>query len=293
MARYPPTRPGWYRNPDEPRSMRYWDGSSWTGRARSQPAWAKGADQFEVDDEELDRSIEGPVHPHELRAPVTSGAWARDLFGPWRLRQSEGWHRGGGPSSQPMVSSGPQPAARLGPARRPLVLLAALVMVAAAVVVSSVAVMSPYETRGNPALLDQAAEANFITQANGACAATLPEYRPVLANSVNGPSILTATNQLDLLGQQLASIPATGGLQAIIIEWLQAWKNYIAYQRNYAGIIGPAAIAHGRAVLADIPESARLAASAARRQADQEALEADREGANLGLSACRLEPGTS
>jgi Protein of unknown function (DUF2510) len=288
MARYPPTRPGWYRNPDEPRSLRYWDGNSWTGRARSQPAWAKGAEPFEVDDEELDRSVEGPVHPHELRAPVTSGAWSRDLFGPWRLRQSEGWHRGGGPPSRPVVSSGPQPAARLGPARRPLVLLAALVMVAAAVVVSSVAVMSPYETKGNPALLDQAAEANFTTQANGACAATLPEYRYVLANSVNGPSIATAADQLDLLSQQLASIPVAGGLQSLVVEWLQAWKNYIADQRHYAGIVGPAARVHGRAVLREMPEQARLAASVARRQADDQALEADREGSNLGLSACRL-----
>jgi hypothetical protein len=91
----------------------------------------------------------------------------------------------------------------------------------------------------------------------------------------------------------LASIPATGGLQAIIIEWLQAWKNYIADQRHYADIIGPAAVVNGRAVLGEIPETARLAAGAARRQADEQALEADREGANLGLSACRLEQGTS
>ena len=32
MARYLPTRPGWYRNPDDPRSLRYWDGKKWTGR---------------------------------------------------------------------------------------------------------------------------------------------------------------------------------------------------------------------------------------------------------------------
>ncbi len=72
-----------------------------------------------------------------------------------------GGDRGGGHPSRPIVPAGPQPADRLGPARRPLVLLAALVMVAAAVVVSSVAVMSPYETRGNPELLDQAAQATF------------------------------------------------------------------------------------------------------------------------------------
>jgi hypothetical protein len=291
MARYLPTRPGWYRNPDEPRSLRYWDGKSWTGRSRSQPAWAKRADPFELEDNELDRSVEGPVHPRELREPVTSGAWARDLFGPWRPRQSDGWRRGGGHPSRPMVPAGPQPADRLGPARRPLVLLAALVMVAAAVVVSSVAVMSPYETRGNPQLLDQAAQATFAAQASKECASVLPTYRVVLTSSVDGPSISAAADQLDLLGQHLSDLPATGGLQALVLEWLQAWKNYTADQRHYANIIGPAGRLHGHPVLRQMPGSARLAASLAHQQADDQAVQADRESANLGLTACRLEQG--
>jgi Protein of unknown function (DUF2510) len=291
MARYLPTRPGWYRNPDEPRSLRYWDGKSWTGRSRSQPAWAKRADPFELEDNELDRSVEGPVHPRELREPVTSGAWARDLFGPWRPRQSEGWRRGGGHPSRPMVPAGPQPADRLGPARRPLVVLAALVMVAAAVVVSSVAVMSPYETRGNPQLLDQAAQATFAAQASKECGAVLPTYRVVLTSSVDGPSISAAADQLDLLGQHLSDLPATGGLQALVVEWLQAWKNYTADQRHYANIIGPAGRLHGHPVLRQMPGSARLAASVAHQQADDQAVQADRESANLGLTACRLEQG--
>ena len=291
MARYLPTRPGWYRNPDEPRSLRYWDGKSWTGRSRSQPAWAKRADPFELEDNELDRSVEGPVHPRELREPVTSGAWARDLFGPRRPRQSDGWRRGGGHPSRPMVPAGPQPADRLGPARRPLVLLAALVMVAAAVVVSSVAVMSPYETRGNPQLLDQAAQATFAAQASKECAAVLPTYRVVLTSSVDGPSISAAADQLDLLGQHLSDLPATGGLQALVVEWLQAWKNYTADQRHYANIIGPAGRLHGHPVLRQMPGSARLAASLAHQQADDQAVQADRESANLGLTACRLERG--
>jgi hypothetical protein len=291
MGRYPPTKPGWYRNPDEPRSLSYWDGKSWTGRSRSQPAWAKRAGLFEVEDDELDRSVEGPVHPHELREPVTSGAWARDLFGPWRPRQAEGCHRGGGHPSRPMVPTGPQPTARLGPARRPLVLLAALVMVAAAVVVSSVAVMSPYQTRGNPELLDQAAQATFAAQASKECAAVLPAYRAILTSSVDGPTISAAADQLDVLGQHLAVIPAAGGLQDLVVEWLQAWKNYTADQRRYAGIIGQAGHLHGRAVLRQMPGSAQLAASVAHRQADEQALQADREGANLGLAACRLEQG--
>jgi hypothetical protein len=181
--------------------------------------------------------------------------------------------------------------ASAGPARRPLVLLAALVMVAAAVVVSSVAVMSPYETRGNPEVLDQAAQASFTTQAIRECTAVLPGYRSVLTSGVDGPTILAAADQLDVLSQHLATIPAAGGLQSVVVEWLQAWKNYTADQRRYAGIIGPAGHIGGRTVMRQLPGSAQLEASMARRQANQQALQADREGANLGLTACRLEQG--
>ena len=291
MSRFPPTRPGWYRNPDDPRSLRYWDGKAWSGRPRTQPAWSRRAEPFELEENELDRSVEGPAHPDELRQPVTSGAWARDLFGPWRPRQPEAWRGGGGHPSRPMVSSGPQPPVRLGPARRPLVLLAALVMVAAAVVVSSVAVMSPYETKGNPELLQQAAQASFTLQASRECAAVLPAYRAILANSVDGPSIAAAADELDLLSERLAAIPAAGGSQALVVEWLQAWKNYTADQRHYAGIIGPAGHLHGHSVLRPMAGTAQLAATVARGQADQQAVEADREGSNLGLAACRLEQG--
>jgi Protein of unknown function (DUF2510) len=291
MSRYPPTRPGWYRNPDDPRSLRYWDGKSWTGRPRSQPAWSKSGQPFELEDNEVDRSVEGPVHPDELREPVASGAWARDLFGPWRPRQPEAWHRGGGHPSRPIVSGGSQPPVRLGPARRPLVLLAALVMVAAAVVVSSVAVMSPYETRGNPELLQEVAQASFTVQASRDCAAVLPAYRTVLAKDVDGPSISAAADELDVLSERLAAIPAAGGSEALVVEWLQAWKNYTADQQHYASIIGPARRVHGHTMLRKMPVSAQLAANSARRQAEAQAVQADRESGNLGLAACRLEPG--
>jgi hypothetical protein len=190
-----------------------------------------------------------------------------------------------------MVSAGPQAPVRLGPARRPLVLLAALVMVAAAVVVSSVAVMSPYEAKGNPELLQEAAQASFTLQASRECAAVLPAYRAVLASSVDGPTISAAADELDVLGARLAAIPAAGGSQALVMEWLQAWKNYTADQRHYASIVGPARYVHGGPTQRPMPGSAQLAASVARHQAAEQAVQADRESASLGLAACRLEQG--
>jgi Protein of unknown function (DUF2510) len=290
MARYLPTRPGWYRNPDDPRSLRYWDGKSWTGRPRPKPAWAIGLDAFELHDEELDRSIEGPVHPHELRQPVTSAAWGREWFLARRPRQAEqSWQRGPGHPSGPSRAPGPPPSAKLGPARRPLILLAALVMVAAAVVVSSVAVMSPYETRGSLQLLDQAAEASFTSQANRECAGTMPKYRAVLSDSVDGPSIQAAASQVDLLRHRLAAIPAYRGIEGPVEEWLQAWMIYTADQRRYADIIGPARISNGRLVPRSLPKDAQLAASQERRLAAEQAAQADGDSSNLGVTACRLE----
>jgi Protein of unknown function (DUF2510) len=290
MARYLPTRPGWYRNPDDPRSLRYWDGKSWTGRARAKPAWAAGHDPFELNDEEVDRSIEGPVHPHELRQPVKSAAWGREWFLARRPGHPEqSWQRASGHPSRPSRAPGPPPSAKLGPARRPLILLAALVMVAAAVVVSSVAVMSPYETKGSLQLLDQAAEASFTSQANRECKAVLPKYRAVLANSVDGPSIRAAASQVDLLRQRLAAIPAYRGIEGPVEEWLQAWMIYTADQRRYADIVGPARVLNGRLVPRFLPRSAQLAASLERRQAADQAAQADGDSSNLEVTACRLE----
>jgi len=294
MARYPPTRPGWYRNPDEPRSLRYWDGKAWSGRSRARPAWVARAEPFEPEDEEADRSVEGPVHPHELREPVTSGAWSREWLLPWRQPQPESWRGRSGHPSRPMVSARPQPVVRLGPARRPLVLLAALVMVAAAVVVSSVAVMAPYEDRLDSGLPpphyvpSQTVSETFTNQASKECAETLPVYRAVLAGSVDGPSRLAAANQLDLLRQRLAAI--SGG-QVQVVEWLQAWKNYVVDQRRYASIIGPAEWSHGRLVIRRLPGPNLSEAGAALDQARQEAFKADTEGANLALTTCHLRPG--
>jgi hypothetical protein len=169
------------------------------------------------------------------------------------------------------------------------VLLAALVMVAAAVVVSSVAVMSPYETRGSLEFLDQAAQASFTKQANQECAATLPKYRAVLSESFDGPQVVAAAAQVDLLRQRLAAIPAYRGIQGPVEEWLEAWSTYTADQRRYAGIIGPAQRVDGRLVPRRLARRAQLAANLARGQVTQQAAEADGDSANLSVNACRLE----
>jgi hypothetical protein len=164
-----------------------------------------------------------------------------------------------------------------------------MVVIAVAVVVSSVAVMAPYRAPGT--VLDENARAlaEFAALASRECQATLPRYRAVLADDIDGPSILAAADQIDLLRQRLSAVPVGHGIEGPVEEWLQTWQNFTADQRRYAFIVGPAVRAGGRLVPRPLPSTARLAAVEAHRDVVRQAGLADRFSANLRLSTCRLE----
>ncbi|MGH9105036.1 MAG: hypothetical protein ACRDZX_04220 [Acidimicrobiales bacterium] len=291
MARFLPTRPGWYRNPDDPESMRYWDGTAWSGRARRWPPWSTRAEPFELCQGKADRSIEGPVHPHELREPVASGAGAHQWL-PWRSGHAgSGWHRGAW-SHTPRPWRPPHlPApAKLGPARRPLLALACLVVVAVAVVVSGVAFISPYETRGKLAARSDAAAARFVEQAGKECATTLPRYRRTLARGTDGPKISVAAHQVELLRQRLSSIHTAPGIEGPVQEWLGRLNDFATANARYAAIIGSPVRVDGRRVPRHLGPTAEEKALRARRLAATAAQDADNFSTNLGLTACHLEP---
>jgi Protein of unknown function (DUF2510) len=290
MEAHLPTSPGWYRNPDEPRSLRYWDGKAWTGRPRSRPAWASEAEPFELAEHDFDRSVEGPVHPKQLREPVTSGAWAREWFLSWRPRHADqGWQERDERRSRPLPSPRPSQSIKLGQARRPMLLVALLFVTAFAVVISSFAVIAPYENRGGLQPADRVVEDSFVTKAGKACAAVLPKYRPVFADSVDGPAIVAAAREVDMLGGQLEAVPTATDIQGTVQEWLQAWKNFTHEERLYAAIIGPAEHLQGRVAPHPLSQVSQQAANVDRRAADQLALEADTFSSNLVGTACRLQ----
>lgn len=293
MASYLRERPGWYRDPDDPRRLRYWDGASWTGKSRKQPLWASRAAEFETTHEELDRSTEGPVHPQELREPVASGVWSREWLA-WRAHPSlSGWHRRGSASGG---SSGwparPQAPVKLRPPHRPLLALVCLVVVAVAVVASSVAVMSPYARR--EVVAQQAverAEARFQALADKYCASTLPKYQGVLATGSDGPAIDDAARQVDLLAKRLSSLRVTPLASGTVVEWLKAWGHFTAYERQYALIIGSPELRGGHVVPRQLGTGPALKAARARQLAHQWGLLADQLATNnLRVPACRLEP---
>jgi hypothetical protein len=291
MDRYPPTTPGWYPNPDDPRSLRYWDGGHWTGRSRPRPPWSSRAELFELSDDDMDRSVEGPVHPHELREPVASGAWSREWLS-WRPRQaSPTWHRGPGQHSSrlPRPPRIPPPA-KLGPARRPLLALVCLVVIAVGVVVSSVAFISPYETNSLVMASDQGATLRFESVANKQCQATLPKYRDVLAWGTDGPSVMAASRQVELLGQRLNAVNTAQELKDPLAQWLLTLRQFTNDQDRYAAVVGPAPRGELQPSLARLSPAAQSSAANLRRQADVAARRADGYSSNLALTACRLEP---
>jgi hypothetical protein len=167
--------------------------------------------------------------------------------------------------------------------------MAFMVVIAVAVVVSSVAVMAPYRAPGTVLDENAAALTNFVARASQECQATLPRYRAVLADDIDGPSIVAAAHQIDLLRQRLSAVPVDRGIEGPVQEWLQTWQNFIVDQRRYASIVGRAVRAGGRLVPRSLPGTAQLAAVEVRRQAVHQVGLADRFGANLRLTSCRLE----
>jgi hypothetical protein len=165
-----------------------------------------------------------------------------------------------------------------------------MVVIAVVVVVSSVAVMAPYRAPGTVLDANSRALAEFAALASRECQATLPRYRTVLADDLDGPSVLAAADQLDLLRQRLSAVPVGRAIEGPVEEWLQTWQNFTADQRRYASIVGPAVRSGGRLMPRPLPSSARLAAVEARSDAARQAGLADRFSANLRLSTCRLEP---
>lgn len=291
MGRYLPSNPGWYRDPDQPRALRYWDGRSWTELSRPRPPWYIGTDRFEVDGA-VDRSCEGPAHPHELREPVASGAWSRDWL-PWRPRQADSpWPKAPGAGAlRPWHPPRAAPPARLGPARRPLLAMVCLMVVAVAVVVSSVAFITPYDVKRPAPIAVAPAQSKPVNLANRACAATLPDVRRAMLAADDAAALSAAAGELDRLRQRINALSWAAAQQGPVDEWLGTLAELGRDQREYAALLralgtsrvhppptlGPAARSRARAVLLD------AAVTASR---------ADRFSANLSLGqACRLRLG--
>lgn len=293
-----PSRPGWYRDPDNPRLLRHWDGAAWGERSRRLPAWSHAVDLF-VPDERVDRSSEGPVHPHELRETVASvGGWSRDWL-PWRPRQAgPGWPRSAAqaPPRQPGPARG-APAQGLSPARRPLLAMMCLLVVAVAVVISSVAFITPYELRRSQPVAASLLAARFTRLADHQCAQFVPAERAAFSSAAVPRALYASAAGVDKLRLRLSRLHYGAAQLGQVEEWLNALRLLTRDQRHYAsslqaptGGVGPL----GPAPNVGDPNGAAVNPAILRSTALRDATTADAVSAGLALgSACRMGLGTS
>jgi hypothetical protein len=235
MPSRPPSKPGWYKDPDNPRLLRHWDGSAWGDSSRTAPAWYRSTELF-LADERADRSAEGPVHPHELRERVASiGAWSRDWL-PWRPRPLEpsGPRLGTGYVGSRPGSARPVPPAGMGPAGRPLLAMVCLLVVAVAVVISSVAFITPYEVRRDLPAAQSALSHRLARLADRQCISALPGERAAFATQARPPSLLASALQVAQLRTGLSRYASDGGR---FEEWLSALGHLVQDQRHYAAAL--------------------------------------------------------
>ncbi len=285
-----PSKPGWYKDPDNPRLLRHWDGSGWGDSSRTAPAWYRSTELF-LADERGDRSAEGPVHPHELRERVASiGAWSRDWL-PWRPRPLEpGAPRTGAGyvGSQP-GSVRPVPAAGMTPAHRPLLAMVCLLVVAVAVVISSVAFITPYEVRRDLPAAQSALDHRLARLADRQCNSALPGERAAFSAQPLPRSLFASAARMARLRTGLSKYAPDGGA---FEEWLSALGHVVYDQRLYAAALqaqARPATAGVRPLRAVSQPGRTVAASARREQVLSDALNADRFSAGLALgNACTL-----
>jgi hypothetical protein len=149
--------------------------------------------------------------------------------------------------------------------------------VAAALVILSMALMAPYERDALPRSTAQPANAQFVLSADQDCRAVLAPYRSDVLSGAAGPDIVVATDHVDRLRQQLSLLrPRADDVYVDI--WLADWARMTRLERQYAALVSSAQLSS-----ADEAQALRL-----RRQAMDEAGQADSYVSRLGATDCRL-----
>lgn len=279
-----PSRPGWYPNPLDRATLRYWDGREWSGRSRPAPPWTSALVDFEVPSSS-DRAVEGPVHPRELREPVTSGASWREGPGRWKGRQVQRpWQRPSVLADDQGSAPSNFPSAKFASARRPLLMFVAMVVVAAAIVISSVAVMSPYDRGAAPSYSTPSVDLTFAHAAAVDCAAVLPAYGSDLLPGLSGPRSLgllgPALRQFVALSSRISHLRPVGAAAANSVDvWLGSWSDLARDDSSYAKLFSPAESSSSQE---------QASAQGLRKLVLQDAQTANEAVARMGVKACEL-----
>lgn len=269
---------GWHLDPDDPTSVRYWDGQCWQ-HVRNRPAWSLATGEMVVDvDGRLqttnpwaDPPVEGPGRPTAERAAtgvVGLGAETRrSNRQPPALRSPAATH-GARAGQFPALGASNHPSFRTpweGP-RRPLAVFGLIVIVAIVAMVATIGWSRSRAVGLHPL------PSSFVAEASRTCAAALVSPRPA-AVPTTAATITAQDSKLDALAGQLRGQAMTTAAGPSVDHWLSFWQRYTADEGQRAALLdttppAPAPAASGAAIVAPGPSVLGGEAVTAAGQAD-------------------------
>ncbi|HLH47665.1 MAG TPA: DUF2510 domain-containing protein [Acidimicrobiales bacterium] len=292
MTAWRPRRPGWYRDPGDPTSLRHWSGERWDGRRRTLPSWWIAAPELTGVDGLPETGPDGAVYEGPAR-PATLPAAAGSLgagspAGLPAIRPSRS-HRGPGPAMPPR--RGPsvrRSAVSTGWGRSTGRLVVAVALLAAVTLTITGSIVSPSHPTSRVPVL--ATDVAFLSAANRSCRSAMTGIRmatgPTIAaegqsNLPNVADVDVANGRLVQLASRLRSLGRRSHLANALAGWLAQLAAYATARRTSATFAARYPHATG-------PTAQDLAALERSQRAD--AVHADRFAEANNLVACTLLP---
>jgi hypothetical protein len=257
----PPSRPGWYRDPDDPARLRHYTGRGWDSRRRTLPAWAIGVRDVvwvETARRDGDPVPDGPVHRAAL--PASANATGQSLS-PAEVRRSSGTTRAGGPVG-PRRAAGPgggalhwsvgaRPVRRASWSSPRTAFLLASTTVALVVVILVATLGLSNRPATDPSL---AQDSTFIRSANIACGEAMGAIRSpppsaessATAGAMSPAAVAAANRNLEQLAARIRALPVVASAESLIQGWLDDWSRYATDRQRQAdarsGGVGPGSL---------------------------------------------------
>lgn len=276
-----PRPPGWYRDPDDPLSVRHWTGECWSSQRRARPGWDLPDSDWIAPPLPADTGgpvLDGPVRSPGLPAIAAATTHPRRGYPSGAAATTPGFAV---PSRRPTRSEQAVPAASWTNRRRPVLVMVGLSLLAVLALVASVAL-----TRPSPAVAWTEDAPQFVADANRLCASALAGVRPAAAPAMTSSAAAPSPAGVEVwattvarVAQRIRSLPTVPDDTARLNTWLGEWATYSNDEHRYA------------AWLRANPSAAAAVARTGQQLSDRaahEAVAADGFAGANGLSRCTL-----
>jgi hypothetical protein len=231
--------PGWYRDPDDPTSLRHWGGYEWSDRRRIRPGWDLPDSDWIAPPLPSDTGgpvLEGPAHSASLPAIAAAASGrthTRTVGNGGRQipRTADLTARSRRPLPPRLVIRQPS-----WNARRPVLAIVGIAMAGLLTLVAVVALTRPLHPL--PWSLD---DPQVLIDANAVCAKTLTGARPPTAAAMtsgipapSAPALTQWGTAVQQAGDRITQLPSLPDNVAAVNTWLSQWHAYSLDEINYA-----------------------------------------------------------